>query len=443
MKSLRFAWSSALLAGWASLATWCGTALGQVSSGTDTPGAVASEGASVRSQWQERALRRGRPAETGAAAVQTAQRTARPWAPNRRPSVQAVDDTMSAEGEAGVSADQPEPIPTPTPLQTKPVRTRGVPGEIQFEPLPRIGDEYGPGRGGPGCDDCGGCDGCDCCGVDCDEDCDRQSCVCGLHQGCVVGMLRNVSFFGGVQGFKGPLDLGRNGNFGFHEGLNVGAPVGDPWCAGYQLGFQAVHSNFHGSQANGTDQNGRDQLFFTGGLFRRAICGGLQGGVVFDYLHDSYYLKADLKQIRNETSIVFGGCHEVGYWGAYGLNKDRFRLRDQTVQLFQPNDIFAAFYRRQFSGGGQGRFWGGATGEGEGIIGAELTVPLGSSWALENNFTFVIPKHGEARGGQQEEAWSISIQLVWYPGRSANRVLRDPYQPLIGVADNGAFLIRR
>jgi hypothetical protein len=358
-------------------------------------------------------------------------------------SVQAVDDPPSADGQSEAGPDQGEPIPTPTPVPKKPTHAKTVPGEIEFEPLPRIGEEYGVETAGPGCDDCGACDGGECCGADCDEDCDWENCVCGLHRRCVIGLLRNVSFFGGVQGFKGPVDLGRNGNFGFHEGLNFGAPLGDPWCIGYQLGFQAVHSNFHGSQTDTVDQNGRDQVFFTGGLFRRAVCSGLQGGVVFDYMHDSYYMKADLRQIRNETSIVLGGCHEIGYWGAYGVNKDRFRLQDQTVQLLQPNDIFAGFYRRQFSGGGQGRLWGGATGAGEGIFGAELTVPLGSSWALENSFTFLIPKHGEARGGQQEEAWSISIQLVWYPGRPANRVLRDPYQPLIGVADNGAFLIRR
>lgn len=43
------------------------------------------------------------------------------------------------------------------------------------------------------------------------------------------GMLRDLTVFGGVHGFKGPLDQGRNGNFGFHEGVNLGGPLGDPW----------------------------------------------------------------------------------------------------------------------------------------------------------------------------------------------------------------------
>jgi len=443
MNTVRCALASGLVAGWAALAAWCDAALGQGGPGTENAAIAAPEGSSTRTQWQERALRRGRPAEAGQPPVQVAQRTARPWSPSRRSEPLAVAEAPAPEEEAGPSAVQPEPIPTPTPLETKPSAKR-VPGEIQFEPLPGEAESYGPGMATGGCDDCGeGCEGCDCCGMSCDELCGRQGCTCGLHRLPGIGLFRNMSLLAGVQGFKGPLDLGVNGNFGFHEGLNFGAPLGDPWCSGYQLGFEAVHSNFAGSQTDGGDRHGRDQIFLTGGVFRRAICGGLQGGVVFDYLHDSYYLKSDLRQIRSETSLVFDGCHEIGYWGAYGINKDRFRFRDQGIALFQPNDIFAGFYRRQFSGGGQGRFWGGATGDGAGIVGAELTVPLGSSWALENNFTCLIPKHGPAGGGQREEAWSISLQLVWYPGRPANRVLQNPYHPLFGVGDNSVFLIRR
>jgi len=265
-------------------------------------------------------------------------------------------------------------------------------------------------------------------------------------------LLYNFSFFAGIQGFRGPLDVGQNGNFGFHEGLNFGGPLGDPWGFGYQLGLQGVHSDLSGFQINttGADQSGsgtRRQFFFTGGLFRRAQGGGFQSGVVFDYVHDTYYDKADLRQIRSETSFVFpNGMSEVGYWGAYGINRQRFQVvqTDPTSLLtFQPNDVFAAFYRRHFSGGGQGRLWAGATGAGQAIIGGETTVPLGTSWALENNFAYVIPKSSTANGGLREETWSVSIGLVWYPGRPARTVFRDPFQPLFGVGDNSAFLVRR
>ncbi len=268
---------------------------------------------------------------------------------------------------------------------------------------------------------------------------------------CLINALSGFSFFAGIHGFKGPVDLGQNGNFGFHEGLNFGGPLGDPWGFGYQLGAQTVHSDLTGfrvdpSNGGPLDTNGRDQIFFTGGLFRRAICGGFQGGVVFDYVHDSYYDKADLQQIRSETAFVSPNrMWEIGYWGAYGLNRERFVIptRPNEFVLLQPNDIFAVFYRRHFSGGGQGRLWAGATGAGQGIIGGEATVPLGTSWALENNFVYVIPKTSAANGGQAEEHWSVSINLVWYPGRAARSVFKDPFHPLFGVGDNSALLIRR
>jgi hypothetical protein len=311
------------------------------------------------------------------------------------------------------------------------------PGEMAFEPGPGMAESYGPGNGEyeEGCGQCGG--GCGDCGGD-------EECVCGMHRLGVERLLGNMSFFAGVQGFKGPVDLGQNGNFGFHEGLNFGGPLGDPWCMGYQLGFQGIESNFAGSQPDGGSSHGREQAFFTAGLFHRATCGGLQGGVAFDYLHDSYYLKADLKQVRSETSFVFDGGNEIGYWGAYGVSKQRFQLlADQTATFFQPNDIFAAFYRRHFSAGGQARIWGGTTGGGEGIVGAELAIPLGSSWALENSLTYLIPKHSPNGGGQLEEGWSLSMSLVWYPGRPAQCAMQDPYQPLFGVGDNSTFMVRR
>lgn len=110
---------------------------------------------------------------------------------------------------------------------------------------------------------------------------------------------------------------------------------------------------------------------------------------------------------------------------------------------FQPNDIFAGFYRRHFSGGGQGRLWAGATGAGQAVIGGEATVPLGTNWALQNNFVYAIPKTAASSGGQREETWSATISLVWYPGRAARCVFHDPFQPLFDVGDNSAFLVRR
>ena len=260
----------------------------------------------------------------------------------------------------------------------------------------------------------------------------------------------NVLLFGGVHGFRGPTDLGQSGNFGFHEGLNWSAPLGDPWGFSYQIGFQAVHSNFAGSllmpggQASPLEPGARNQIFVTGALFRRAYGRGIQSGVAFDYFHDSHYENADLMQLRSETAFVLSDLREIGYWGAYGLSRDTVASIGQfDGRLLDPTDLFAFFYRRHFSGGGQGRIWAGLSGDGDAVFGLDGTVPLGTSWALDNNFTYLIPQQGRGTDGQREESWSVSIHLVWYPGREARSVFADPHHPLFYVADNSWFLVDR
>ncbi len=269
-----------------------------------------------------------------------------------------------------------------------------------------------------------------------------------LHE-CLGWAVRNLQLFGGVHGFKGPTDLGRSGNFGFHEGVNLGAPVGDPWGYGYQVGFQALHSNFAGNQAveegplPNFDTADRNQVFLTAGLFQRRMEGGLQGGVVFDLYYDNYYDKSTLYQIRSETALVLSELREIGYWGAYGLTKDKVSGFGQFDSVLDPTDVFAVFYRRHFTGGGHGRIWAGISGSGDAIFGLDGSVPLGTHWALDNNFTCLFPKHGRSADAPPDEAWSVSIHLVWYPGRRSNPVVANAYHPLFYVADNSWFLVDR
>jgi hypothetical protein len=414
---------------------------------------VADPAASARTRWEQKAVQKWQPASGSQAAAEPSdRRAAAQWQPVRRPQPVRL---ASAEGIPTPAPGPIEPSPTlaPTPARIQaaeevpPPIAEPFPGEVEQEgenwSPPPLTYEDGVRFGGDGCgqfgDDCGDCD------------CEDGSRCGHRHNDCdyMRALARNTYFFAGIQGYKGPMDLGRNGNFGFHEGLNFGAALGDPWNCGYQLGLEMTHSNFSGSQAAGQETNDgstRDQIFFTGGVFRRAMNGGLQGGATFDFLHDNYYDRTELSQIRSESSLVFG-IHEFGYWGAYSLNDRQIRISADTQNLqldvFRGNDMYNLFYRRRFSGGGEGRIWVGATGRAEGIIGADATVPMGTSWALENSFLYMVPKHGVSGGGQQEESWSVSLQLVWYPGRTASRVLQNPYHPLFNVADNSTFLVRR
>lgn len=384
--------------------------------------------------WQQMILRPGQPRSA------TTARSGRPqWSASRsaetRSPMRTISQVMRSEPAvpgSGLTADEMDLL-----------RSEG-----DFAPVPT--DEAYAGYEG-----CGACDSY--------GDCSCGTCG-GGYPGCWWGpfwgwqqywhrqrwWISNFSFFAGVHGFKGVADNGRNGNFGFHEGFNWGAPLGGPFCLGYQLGLQGVHSDFSGHQAGEDDlirRADRDQLFFTGGLFRRAPCGGLQGGVVFDLLHDRYYATANLRQIRTESALVFScGLREIGFWGAFGVGDDALDLYDgdlaeDGIVLLKPTDTYSLFYRRHFSGGGQGRVWAGLSGNGDALIGGDCTVPLGTSWALENSFTYLVPKEGHGEGAQEEETWNVSIHLVWYPCREARCAINSPFHPLFRVADNGLFLL--
>jgi hypothetical protein len=424
MSLSRKAFCQALVGGWALLLLG-GNAAGQA--GSDP---AVSDVSSLRNQWEQKVLQGGQAQPVSQAS--TSRRTAQPWSPVRRQIARAPITSVS--GPIGAGAVTPA--------------AAIAEGEIEMEGLQlaptEAADPYYDGAMESSCD--GGCSvGGPPCGA-----CGEVWCgpgpgylPCRPLLGYVVGHL---SIFAGVQGFKGPPDLGRNGNFGFHEGVNFGAPLGGPWGTGYQIGFQAVQSNLSGDQTTGIVRNtDRDQIFLTAGLFRRAMCRGLQWGVAFDSLHDRYHGTADLEQIRAELSFVFDGTREIGFWGAFGLGGDEYLYEQQqrlTMEV-DPLDIYAFFYRRHFCEGGQGRLWAGVSGQGEAVLGADVGLPLGTSWALEGNFTYLVPKEGTGLGAQEKESWGMALQLVWYPGRDARCARQDPFHPLMSVADNSVFLIDR
>ncbi len=320
------------------------------------------------------------------------------------------------------------------------------PGAMQFEPMGSEGVFTRPG----GCAHCGQstgeCGDCDTCGGPaCDNSCDFGY---EIFDGTCGWWIKNLTVSAGAEGFKGPLDLGANGDFGLNEGVGFSGPLGDPWNVGYQIGANFLQSNFTrpetvtvGDQSfQATD---RHQTFVTAGLFRRALCGGLQGGVAYDYFHDSYYVQYDLQQIRSEISWVFPCC-EIGYYGAYGVSTAEPANLDGKLTA---TDMFTLFVRHEFENGGEGRIWGGATANGDGILGGELWVPLGRGFALENRVNFLIPNSTPTSSrnnpGQDRESWGLMIQLVWYPGQSALCQQRNPYRPLFSTADDSLFMVDR
>ncbi len=414
--------------------------------------APADNGAAAPSDWQQRVLKRpqhlqwqaaGRSANLHEQAAEQYQATgqyqqaASPYQTARRASYERnVFGTASMPKEPVVAARQRATLTSGEEVVD--------PGMTQFEPMASDGVFAGAG----GCVNCGGPgDGygdCDQCGApECGDRCDFGW---EVFDGRCGPWLRGLSVFTGVDGFKGPVDRGTNGNFGLNEGLNLAKPLGDPWGCGYQIGANFVQSDFSGAPLiQNTELRAayRKQYFATAGIFRRAdACGGFQWGIAYDYLHDIFYQNADLQQIRSETGYVIDDTYEIGYYGAYGVGGDQAWNGRQIDGKLDPTDMFVFYVRRKFENGGDGRLWFGATGNGDGLLGADLWVPLGKSFALENRINYMIPKGGQDTA-QPRESWGLVIQLVWYPGQNALCQQRNPYRPLFNVADNSLFMVDR
>ena len=143
------------------------------------------------------------------------------------------------------------------------------------------------------------------------------------------------------------------------------------------------------------EQHRASSISSPAGCFRRGTRNsGWQGGAVIDYLHDNFYIKMDLLQVRSEVSYIYH-CHELGLWSAVHLRSDTqaspaFFTQQPTV-TWQSNDQFNLFYRYTFCNGGVGRTWGGLSGVGDIIFGSDARRRFRSAGPLQLVTNYLIP----------------------------------------------------
>jgi hypothetical protein len=292
-----------------------------------------------------------------------------------------------------------------------------------------------------------GCDGEATCG------CAEPSCGCVECGSCVgnpgpdywcfpvcLPRIKELAFWAGPHGFKGPRDYidggPGDGNFGFQEGFNVGgrAPLIGfilPQLS-YQAGYQAAQSRLSGT--SGVDED-REQHFVTAGVFRR-VRAGLQGGIVWDYVRDDLRLDEDFQQLRYEASLKSRAGREIGFWGASSLNS-----KEIGATTFETVDQYLGFARINFREGASMRIFGGATGDSEGLVGADFNCPLNTRWSVQGGFNYLIPDAPEGVEGAREESWNVAFNLVWHWGATAKSTNLNPYAPLFPMADNGWMFV--
>lgn len=268
---------------------------------------------------------------------------------------------------------------------------------------------------------------------------------------------RDLTASAGVTAFENEANLGLFGNFGFNEYINWSMPFWNAFGVGWQLGVRGTQTSYGSSSIANTPftTRARNQTFVTTGFFTRAFEGrGLQGGAVYDYLHDSYFDNVDLAQIRAEVSYVWG-YHELGFWGAFNSQESTGFLKpvqDETAKgRASTVHVYTAFYRMQFGDANEWKLWGGASAQGQGYIGSTVRAPMSRSLALEGTFAYLMPgrsetleiddpTYGQTTATFTPMAWNLGINLVYYPAGRSRRSLSSPYRPLFDVADNGTMM---
>ena len=271
---------------------------------------------------------------------------------------------------------------------------------------------------------------------------------CGYQRYPALISLSDMEYFGGVQGVKGAVNLGQAGSFGFNEGVNWGFPIpsfGGLGLSG-QVGVRFIQANPNGAQFT---QSSREQIFVTGGIFRR-VDYGLQIGAAYDFLNEDWYFKGTFGQIRGEISWV----------GSYG-NTMGFRYTVETEEeprvgavatplvptagpfnTFTPHDTYRFFYEQKFAqSNALVNAWGGFTGDSQGLIGADARLPVTERFMFHATATHLIDGNS-GNFSNIEEAWNIGINLVFIP-KGWSRWKRAYHRPMFDVADNGSFLIGR
>lgn len=408
-----------------------------------------------------------------------------------------VDETRPAAG-----SDQRNPVRSqtaPTSDSKRPPKSviaQAAYGEVLSEPIPpslQPAMPFGHSMSCDGCGDCRACDACPSCGIEAacgiEANCGVEGYTCGApgcvncgsyaEPGCGIGSAIGTcnptrgleciplclpilsidwcrfEFFAGVHGFTGPPNfptgLGADdrvgtGSFGFHQGLNEGRSL-EPWLGvdwGAQLGVRTTQNNFNGSAFTDDDRN---QVFLTGGFFRR-VDYGLQMGVVYDYLNDDWYYHTDLTQLRGELSWKFGGCHEMGYRFMAGTGSSSSDttliaadggLVNGSIAL-EATDQHRIFYRRDLGGDGLLDTFIGTTDDEDTLFGASVDTPLRGRLGLRTGFAYLNPAGPDGLTGNRNESWNVSLSIVWRPCGPTGKC-DGYYKPLFDVADNGSFMV--
>jgi hypothetical protein len=259
-------------------------------------------------------------------------------------------------------------------------------------------------------------------------------------------LWENFSLLAGLDGAKGPEDLGIGGNFGYRIAVQTGFPLFESWGIGMQVGtafnYQRTTSRLM-PLIEGVSE--RTQSFTTIGVFQR-MESGWSWGVVYDFLYESYYVDMALGQWRGRVGYAFSPCNEIGAWCTVRSLYDRFTGGNVPDFDLKPIDQFNLYWRHVWPTNVVTRIWIGLADEhGRSILfdpstppvhhpvvfGADVFVPLSANWALFGEANFITPS--------STGTVAALFGLVFYPAGTAGDAFHNRFAPLLPTANNPTF----
>ena len=192
--------------------------------------------------------------------------------------------------------------------------------------------------------------------------------------------------------------------------------------------------------------NQRLQYFTTVGLFERTDF-GLNVGLAYDFLYESYYDHFYLGQWRGQAGYAVNDCNELGAWFTVRDHGDSGTFLGTPVHL-KPLNQLNFYWQHIWPLHAQTTLWMGlAEGHGEVVFvfpenvtrdtvfvyGAQIDVPLNDWISIFGAANFLTP----ADTGTVD----AYLGFEFYPGGGAKEARQRRFSPFLPLANNPTFAV--
>lgn len=262
-----------------------------------------------------------------------------------------------------------------------------------------------------------------------------------------VGWLDNFSVFGGLDGSKGPEDLGINANFGGRLAVNWGFPILEAYGLGGQVGTAINYARTAVTVLETIDgTRERMQSFTTVGFFQRTSR-GLVWAFAYDFLFADYYSRMNMGQWRGQCGWAMNDKNEMGLWGTLDNWGETATVGGVGFHM-RPITQGNLYWKHTWRSEAVTSFWAGLAEKHHRFVfvnpgaapinhpfvfGANLYVPLNDYLSLFGEANFITPN--------DTGTVTATLGFAFYPGGRAWTAARNRFAPPLPVANNPTFAV--